>query len=313
MKLAALFAKYLYQNKELKLPGIGVFLIDPSVPVPDPSDKHFTEFTRQIRYEPTRVSAPDESFVNFIRTETGKIKPLAESDIDTFLSDGKILLNIGKPFFIEGIGSICKTRTGQFEFVPGEPFTQKLESYGEAPPEDSISKRSVFNDDYSKGSGIRKLAIVLGVIGGLALVIWGGYSLYNRNTSRQQVTQSATLQAEPETAQPTRQETLLDSVQSKIDSVRSVETAAHRASANASDAGGTYRFIIEKTPRKSRALRRYTQLKDNLSDIRMDTKSDSSEFTLYFVLPAQPADTARIRDSLKWWYGRNQVWIEKLR
>src|SRR4029453_9831517 len=104
LKLSSLFAKYLYQYKTLRLPGIGIFTLDPAITIPDPTDKLFPDFLQNIQYTQQTVNAPDEDFINFIRTETGKIKPLAESDLDSFLSDGKILLNIGKPFLIEGIG-----------------------------------------------------------------------------------------------------------------------------------------------------------------------------------------------------------------
>ena len=83
-----------------------MFTIDPAIMVPDIADKDFPDFLQQIQYVQKPVSAPDEEFIDFIRRETGKIKPLAESDLDSFLSDGKILLNIDKPFHIEGIGSL---------------------------------------------------------------------------------------------------------------------------------------------------------------------------------------------------------------
>ena len=44
-------------------------------------------------------------------------------------------------------------------------------------------------------------------------------------------------------------------------------------------------------------------------DILMETR-DSVNFKLYFVIPSSPADTARIRDSLRSWYARKQVLVE---
>ncbi|MEO8584037.1 MAG: hypothetical protein ABI415_09590, partial [Flavitalea sp.] len=120
MKLSSLFAKYLYLKKELNLPGIGVFSLDPSIIIPEATEKNATDFIQQIKYVQNPVSGADEAFINFIRAETGKIRPLAVSDLDSFLTDGKILLNIGKPFQLEGIGSLLKTKTGVYEFTPGE-------------------------------------------------------------------------------------------------------------------------------------------------------------------------------------------------
>jgi hypothetical protein len=43
LKLSSVFAQYLYQNKKMNLPGIGTFEIDPSIPLPDSSDKNATK------------------------------------------------------------------------------------------------------------------------------------------------------------------------------------------------------------------------------------------------------------------------------
>ena len=62
MKLTSLFAKFLYQTKQLNLPGIGVFTLDSSVAVPEASDKNFQEFMQHIHYTQTPVLNPDEEF-----------------------------------------------------------------------------------------------------------------------------------------------------------------------------------------------------------------------------------------------------------
>lgn len=301
MKLSALFAKYLYQHKQLNLPGIGVFTIDPAIVVPDAADKTFPDFVRQIQFTQKNITAPDEDFINFIRTETGKIKPLAESDLDSFLSDGKILLNIGKPFHLEGIGSIQKTRAGLYEFTPGEPLHIKLEGFNTETKEDHSAKKAVFAEDNSQGTGARKLLIALGVIIGIALVIWGGYSLYNRNSNVGVASTDDNIVIPP--ADTARKGIILDSVQkiiaSTADSVQKSIAAA-----------GTYKFVIERTYNRTRAFKRFYQIKDNLTDIKMESSPDSTFFKLYFILPATPADTTRIKDSLKTWYGRKQVFIE---
>jgi hypothetical protein len=302
LKLSSLFAKYLYQHKQLNLPGIGVFTIDPSVIIPDVTDKSFPDFVRQIQFTQKNITAPDEDFINFIRTETGKIKPLAESDLDSFLSDGKILLNIGKPFHLEGIGSIQKTRAGLYEFTPGEPLHIKLEGFNTETKEDHPAKKTVFTEDNAQGTGARKLLIALGVIIGIALVIWGGYSLYNRNTNGSSTAADETVVVPP--SDTARKGIILDSVQKIISS------AADSIQRSASSAGN-YKFVIERTYNKARAIRRFNQIKDNLTDIKMESSPDSTLFKLYFILPATPADTTRIKDSLKIWYGRKQVFIEQ--
>jgi hypothetical protein len=294
LKLSSLFSKYLYQEKTLRLPGIGEFTLDPSITVPDVSDKLFADFLQNIRFDQIQITAPDEQFINYIRTETGKIKPLAESDLDSFLSDGKILLNIGKPFYIEGIGSLQKTREGILDFKAGEPQQHKMEPHA-AETEAAVERSKTFYLDTTvRGTGARKVMLALGAIAGIVIVIWGGYVLYNRN-SKPAIEERATVEATPLHTDSTRISAMPDSFQ--------------RNNADSTQQAGTYKFIIERTVNKARALRRYNQLIENLTPIKMETK-DSTLFKLYFVLPATPADTARIRDSLKIWYGRKAVYIE---
>jgi hypothetical protein len=293
LKLSSLFAKYLYQYKTLRLPGIGIFTLDPSVSIPDPNDKLFPDFLQNIRYSQQPVNAPDEDFINFIRTETGKIKPLAESDLDSYLSDGKILLNIGKPFHIEGIGFLQKTREGVLEFKAGDPLQYKSETHHTEVEEPVERSKTFYLDTKPSNTGGRKLLIALGAIAGIVIVIWGGYKLYNRNgnSSTPIVADTATV------------------LSSDTMAISSMPDSFQRASTDSTANRSTYKFIIERTANKARALRRYNQLQEHLADVQLETQ-DSTLFKLYFVLPATPADTARIRDSLKSWYGRRVVYVE---
>jgi len=294
LKLSSLFAKYLYQHKQLNLPGIGVFSLDPAVAVPDVSDKNFQDFLQTIQYRQKPVAAPDESFIDFIRKETGKIRPLAESDLESFLADGKILLNIDKPFHLEGIGTLQKSVSGEYTFTPGEPVLKRLEHIADRPADIAKRKPAFAGTEAHPATG-RKLLTALAVIAGIALVIWGGYSLYNRTAKPAAIAVTDSTSHHADSADDAKK-ALLDSVQHIIDSTLSKPS-------------GTYKFIIEKTNTRARAFKRFNQLKENLTDIRMET-ADSVHFNLYFVLPAQPADTARIRDSLKWWYASKAVFVE---
>jgi hypothetical protein len=301
LKLSALFAKFLYQHKELKLPGIGIFSIDPSIPVPEATEKNFSDFTNQIKFVQKPITAADEEFINFIRTETGKIKPLAVSDLESFLSDGKILLNIGKPFTIEGIGFLQKNREGNYEFTPGEPILQRYEAQA-VPKETAETTKarhtSIFTEGPKKSNGARNALIVAGVVVAIAFIVWAGYGLSSRNGGGGSSSSDSQVISE-ETS--TKANTILDSVQRLIDSTKNAVTST----------AGSYKFVIERTRSKGRAYRRFNQIKENGSDIKMESAPDSSLLSLYFVLPVKDADTTRVKDSLKVWYGRREVFIER--
>jgi hypothetical protein len=304
LKLSALFAKYLYQHKQLNLPGFGVFTVDPSIPVPESTDRNFHEFAQHIQFTQKQVLRPDEEFIEFIRLHTGKIRPLAESDLESFLSDGKILMNIGKPFYFEGIGSIQKSRQGNYEFVPGEPMIDRLEVPNqERAFEPDQHRRPTTEEGYQEsGTVLRKVLIALAVIIGLAAVIWGGYVMYNRNSSTAPTPGAASITT-PDTISLLNPDTNASALQdTSIDPVGSTPSQP---------IAGSYKFIIERTGSETRALRRYNQLKQYKLDIQMEVAPDSSLFKLYFRIPALPSDTSRIKDSLQRMYNSARVLVEQ--
>src|SRR5262249_31922568 len=70
---------------------------------------------------------------------------------------------------------------------------------------------------------------------------------------------------------------------------------------------GNYKFVMETTGKKTRALRRMAQLADLKTSYRLET-SDSLTFNITVTLPATPADTPRLKDSLNaWYYGSKPV------
>ena len=295
MKLSVLFAKYLYQHKQLNLPGIGSFQVDKTFVVPEATDKSAPDLSQHIRFIQQPVSRPDDAFIEFIRTHTGKIRPLAESDLESYLEDGKNMLNIGKPFHLEGIGSLHKTKSGIYEFKPGEPLLERFEHVAETESDQFRRNKTAYEDRYNTAgnAGIRKLLITAGVLIFIAAIVWGGYSLYTKNSTDDNVIES-------------------EAVGTPKDSVTNnpalSDTPLVNQPVDADD--GKYHFVIETTAVKTRALKRYRQLKSLGVNIQMET-TDSSFFKLYFDLPAQPKDTIRIKDSLRLRYGSKRVLVEK--
>jgi hypothetical protein len=305
LKLSQLFAKYLYQHKQLNLPGIGVFTLDHSAAIPEATDKSYHEIPQHIRFNQKNISKPDDELVDFIRTHTGKIKPLAESDIESFLSEGKILLNIGKPFHLEGIGTLLKSQSGGYEFNPGVQLAERLENIYPEKDSKTSAKQSLENEytGTTKGSGSGSTAwVVLAILVGLTAIIWGGYTLYNRNTDNEGVNANdadtrSTVTAIPDTTQIKR-----------TDSSAIIPGSSQVASSQLG--AGIYKFIFRTARNKNYVIKRYNELKLSTKNLYWDTK-DSIVYRLYLALPAAPSDTARIRDSLEEWYATKRVIIEQ--
>ena len=289
MKLSHLFSQYLYSYKELKLTGIGTFIIDSSY-IPEPeTGKHQKYATApDINFEYNPLTKEDENLIVWISSQTGKMKSLIAADLDSHLELARQFLNIGKPFLFEGIGTLTKNKSGKIEFVSGNMMSQKIKdnSYRDddltSTTEESFSNYEEMFSPKKAGTSLQKKFTMFFVIAtGLALAVWGGYAVYKNTSSKK--------------SEPVAQEqpvVTTDTTTNKNDSISRDNTA--------SPGRGTYRFVIEESA-KERAFFRYNQLKSFGLNINMDTP-DSLRFKLFFILPATPADTLRIRDSLTIWY-----------
>jgi hypothetical protein len=308
LKLAILVPQYFYQHRNLSLPGIGIFSLDDKVVIPDSSDKNVRDFLQHIQFKQFNVLKADDTLIDFIRTHTGKIKPLAESDLESYVADGKLMLNIGKPFHIEGIGTLIKNRNGVYEFTPGEPMMERMEAFQPIRDKEAVKtkekgreketqpqKKSVFADDYypheTKGTGSRKLMILAGVVLGLAVVVWGGYSLYNSKVDNATTAATDTNILAVDSAAIKAQADSLAAAKAIADSIKALGVEP-----------GNYKFIFLSTTSKQKAFRHYGQVSRDNPRIKIESNSDSTLFSVFMVLPATPADTIRMKDSLNTWY-----------
>lgn len=326
MKISVLVAQYFYQHRVLNLPGIGSFYLDDVVDVQSIADKNSRDLLEHIHFAQKNISRPDDELIDFIRQHTGKIRPLAESDLETFVADGKLMLNIGKPFHIEGIGTLQKNKDAVYEFSPGLPAVQRLESPPPIIPADretdkQIKKKSVFDENpyETRNASTRRIAIILGVVVGLGIILWGGYSLFSSKVGHSNV---AANNAAPATSEDTTTHTSqylhnLDTPQKALTEVikkdsthlnksEQAETtktvtpaATQAASASTTGPSKMYKYVLQTTQYKTTALGMYNRLKPKVA---LETTPDSSFFKIVISLPGTPADTTRIKDSLHFWY-----------
>jgi hypothetical protein len=339
LKISVLIAQYFYQNKVLNLPGIGSFYLDEAIDVQSIGNK--SDLLEHIHYAQKTINRPDDPLIEFIRKHTGKIKPLAESDLDTFVADGKLMLNIGKPFHIEGVGTLQKNKEGEYQFTPGAPVVQRLEPLPALPvqeweKEKPVKMRSVFDESsYETPNNNRRIIIGAGIVVGLIIIIWGGYSVYSSKTdssgpslpSNNTTASTANTTQGDTTSRVSQYVHNLDSPAEALEKVikkdsvlldEAAVTAANNANAATTNTTTTttnttstapavalpagpskkYKFVLETFTRKTSAVKRYNLLKP-----RVELESvDSTLFKIVISLPGSPADTARQKDSLHNWY-----------
>jgi hypothetical protein len=296
VKLPLLLSQYLREHHQLRLPGLGSFYASRTAATGDAD----TQTAIDVRFERGNVKDADEQFLEFIKQKTGKIRPLALADLDSYIESGLQLLNIGKPFYIDGIGTIVKTREGKYEFVARE-LAAREENNGHAAERTERAtyaekarpvekKKSVFEDEkYSPSANPwQKLVVAALILGGLAVVVLGGYYLYTQKNDKAEIQQ----QVIPVTTDSTNTQDTLTAP--RIDTTQSMASYASMQS-------GSYKFVLETTNSKKRAMRRFEQLKSYMLPIKMETP-DSVSYKLYFLIPSTPADTSRIKDSLSRYY-----------
>ena len=331
MKISVLVAQYFYQHRVLNLPGIGSFYLDDVVDIQSIGDRSSRDLLEHIHFAQKTITRPDDELIDFIRKHTGKIKPLAESDLDTFVSDGKLMLNIGKPFFIEGIGTLQKNKDAVYEFVPGHPVVQRLESPQpltliEHEPA-QVKRRSVFDDDpnESRNKSIRKMAIGIGAVIGIGIILWGGYSLFSSKVKTDPKAATTAVANEEDSQRTSQYLHNLDDPKKALEEVVRKDTVIQNVTPGETEKDLTtkptpapvatgpskmYKFVLQTTKYRATAEKMLNKLKPR---VQMEAV-DSTLFKIVISLPGTPADTTRIKDSLRYWYWgarNNPVIIEQ--
>ena len=259
-----------------------------------------------ISFENNPSVKDTKELIDFISSQTGKMKALATADLDSYLELAQQFLNIGKPFLVEGIGSLVKIKSGQFAFTSGDIMPDKLKEYSAREISSTASTEESFAD-YKKNSvtnkgnsGWRKPVALLLLLAGIGLAIWGGYTMYKKTTGQDNFSVSSDNNKPEETLQVT--DTIVSATNDSMAVTKTNVPVVTDTTAKAiqSIPRDNYKFIIEVASKK-RAFYRYEVLKKSRLPIQMST-TDSITFKLFFVLPATAMDTARINDSLTIWY-----------
>lgn len=302
MKLAPLLARFLYSNKRLDLPGIGTFLLDPAENIDEDyikAGKPIPADLISFENNPSLKESPD--LIQFISTETGKIKALAAADLGSHLSLMQQFLNIGKSFLVEGIGSLAKIKSGEYVFTPGETLPERIKESSSrstaetSPNEESLADyKSIFYKPGKKNISLRKPTLIFLIMAGIALAIWGGYKVYKITTGNNK------------SADNDKKEQVVPATDTTVTQKDSVSSPAQHTAVTIPR--GTYKFILEVANPK-RAFERFGKLKTFQWNVQMETK-DSVSYKLFMLLTALPADTSRIIDSLSMLNGR-KVYIEQ--
>lgn len=297
MKIDQVFIHYLLKNKQLPLQGIGIFYLegavnehaDPEKPIVIPSDA--------IRFDYKPRTGEDEDLVNYISETLGKIKPLASADLDSYLMLARQFLNIGKPLIIPNIGTIEKNNAGELIYKGGEyrmerisPQVKKEIDEAEPQPDESFSDFP----NQKKGNGRAVLYVILLVI--LGLIAWAVWKFAFDHNEEEPTITSANIVAVGDSSDT-----------SNADSI-SMMPVDSNASTTADTVG--FKIVVGQYSTLANAQKRLSDLiKYGRNAVVYTTDSVTYKIAEPFDLPL--ADTTRILDSLRAYYGKDKPYVER--
>lgn len=298
MNFDILIRQYLYQNKSISLPGIGRLLFSSDVQLPSgASEKNEVIPLQDLRFAYDLQQQADPEFVKFVSTHTGKIAPLASSDVDSHFMLSRQFINIGKAYIIEGVGTIEKKDDGTYGFTPGTyvPVSDAIttthkplkvrEPLPVLPKTTAAARKQQVN--------LKNIILITSLVLILGLAAWAAYHYLYENKK----TAGAVV--------PTT-----DSINASKDTGVNNPTVTTQAGNAVSGDPNAYKAVFEITKDKARAKDRTARLQAYGTDARMETL-DSITFKLWTPLNAPPSDTLRKRDSLSKFFAK-KVHLEKL-
>ena len=294
MTFEQLLVKYLYQHKQVSLQGFGTIALNSSVPDVDMISKN-----RQIPIEGASFSfnpkaQTEEGFVSFFSQQKGKIKPLAESDIESHLQLARQLMNIGKPYEVEGLGIFAMHKDGSMVLQTGNYSVPSTEAAVQPARLRERTEQQERQDAEEAGGGMsagaKKALIAAGVILLLLVVGWFIWS-----------------KMAPETPAPVQQNASNGIPSDTLGAVQ--DTAGSVIPVTPVDTIPVWKAYFRTFSGKERieAMQRLYSRYD--STVQVET-TDSSTFRLYVRIKKPTADSAFVADSLSKVFQRS-VTLEK--
>ena len=238
-----------------------------------------------------RAQGKMKVLVDFIVEHTKKIKPLAASDLDSFVSLGREFLNIGKPFNLPNIGTLEKLNSGVLAFVPGQLIAQRIEPNQVKNEEEIDQDTESFFNDYkketkAKNGGKTVLMILLLVI--LGFVVW---AVWRYAFTKKERTENLT---STEGIVPVKDSSQEKDTAAKNDSMPSAPITSDTVSFN---------VVVSEYHTKSFAEKRLKDLKSYHRNVILYT-DDSVTYKIAEPFNLPLADTTKILDSLRSYYAK---------
>ena len=291
MKIEHLLIQYLYNTKQVKLQGIGIFKIKNDGVISAEGHKDGSAFLFEYNLKTTE----DESLVDYIVQETKKIKPLASSDLDNYAILAKQFLNLGKPFYIEGIGTIQKNQLGAYEFIGGQFVSPKIGDVIRQTKEKKDQNFGIETENSVNNRG-RKLMIGLTTVGIIFVSLMLYYFIIIKNNNAEEIEQNIVIKSGVDNSKTVK---IQDTITKNNDTTSKLNSA--QANTNVIDSK-SFKIVLKEYPTLKAVEMAYSKLTEYGHKVKI-VKIDSSKYKLIMTFNRAITDTLRVKDSLKIFFG----------
>lgn len=284
MKIEHLIVQHLYNNKKVTLQDIGSFILSSNVSMPSESSKDGVMPDNAISFEYNAKATEDESLIEFIVQQTRKIRPLATSDLESYTILGREYLNIGKPFYIEGLGTLQKTQNGTYEFIQGHSVNAKLQAapavLKEKDDEEIVFTSAGRKIESNKGPKIIFALIFLVVVAAVLIYI------LNKKSDNTRLT-----------------EAVMDTV-TAVESTPVQQPVSTLPVTTSPAESSIFKVVVKEYSTREAAEKALTRLTGFGHNLELITK-DSTSFSLVMRIYQPLLDSTLVKDSLARLFGSN--------
>lgn len=297
LKIEQVLIHYFLKNKELTLEGIGTFKAETQLPDSADHQRPVIIPAGAISFIFNPKAQTDPALIQFITELTGKIKPLAASDLESYLTLGKQFLNIGNPFILHNIGTLQKNNSGQLIFKDGQYAAdkmdpqRKIEDDGAEEHDENMFNEYQREDSRQKGRGVLIVAAII-IVG---LILWALYQFVFKSSEN---TESVTT---TNVISPVADSLFNDSINRIVNKPDSLLRPATKLN--------TFYVIVNEFNDKARADKRTKELIGYGRNVILYT-TDSIIYKIAEPYNRPLSDTLQVLDSLNKYYGKNRTRIE---
>jgi hypothetical protein len=293
LKIEQLIVQYLYQNKEVTLQGIGTFRLNPLVELPTDATKDFVMPEEAFEFEDNKKATEDKGLVEYI-VKSGKIRSLAISDIDSYVTLSKQFLNIGNPLFIDGVGTLQKDRQENYLFTSGQ-FVNTVANPSPKQMKERKDEVVSFQTE-SKSEDSKKYLLIVAGLAVVILITLGVYYLFSSDKpddSTPAVTNTIPVPVTPAVTDST-DTTKKVAVVTKPDSTKQTVTTPSDNS--------TFKVVLHQYSNNDAAQKAYDKLKSYGNKVAL-VKKDSATYLVVMPFTKPISYAPQAKDSLSKLFG----------